>query len=134
MHFSAFHSHCKKLNFMFQNVDMVGTEPRTSHMQSKHSTTELLWAICIVQVHWSTEGLHFSAFHSHCKKLNFMFQNVDMVGTEPRTSHMQSKHSTTELHPQLNNVLLHNKTNSAFAHNEKNLKQNYFSKSGDAGS
>ena len=21
------------------------------------------WAICIVQVHWSTEGLHFSAFH-----------------------------------------------------------------------
>ena len=26
---------------------------------------------------------------------------------------MRSKHSTTELHPQLSNVLLHNKTNSA---------------------
>ena len=37
-----------------------------------------------------------------------------MLRTEPKTSHMQSEHYTTELHPQLNNILLHIKTNSAF--------------------
>ena len=49
---------------------------------------------------------------------------------------MRSKHSTTELHPQLNNILLHIKTNSAFAGGGggEPLSYNYFAKSGDAGS
>ena len=28
-----------------------------------HTISTSSWAICIVQVHWSTKGLHFSAFH-----------------------------------------------------------------------
>ena len=31
-----------------------------------HTIYTSSWAICIVQVHWSTEGLHFSAFHYIC--------------------------------------------------------------------
>ena len=43
-----------------------------------HTISTSSWAIYIVQVHWSTEGLHFSAFH-YCERseLSSLFNGTD---------------------------------------------------------